>query len=350
MRFKVMCITMLFVAVLALTGCNRSANVINVFNWGDYLDESILAEFTAHTGIAVNYTTFASNEEMYTRIIAGGVGFDLLFPSDYMIERMIREERLLPINFDNIPNFRYIDEKFLDLPFDPGNRYSVPYKWGTLGILYNTVMVAEIAGDIVVDSWDIMWDERFSGSIFMYDSMRDAFAVALKRLGFSINSTNLDEIHAARDMLILQRPLVRAYVGDHVKDFMVNREAALALVYSGDAMFTMSLNPELNYVVPREGSNIWFDNMVIPYGAPNQEGAEAFINFLNYPEIALRNTLYTGYSTTNRAAFDLLPEDIRNNPVYWPPDEVYNRSEPFIHLGEFIAVYERAWTEVLASR
>ena len=337
----------ILVLLLVSAGCGGgSEDTIRVFNWGNYMDESILGEFTERTGIRVIYTTFASNEEMYSRVTAGGSDFDLLFPSDYMIERMIREELLYQLDFSNIPNFRYIDERFHNLPYDPGGLYSVPYMWGTLGILYNTAMV----GDVVVDSWDILWDPQFAGQIFMYDSMRDSFAVALKRLGFSLNTTNPDELMAARDSLIEQRPLVRAYVGDDVKHSMIGREAALAVVYSGDAMFTMELNPDLNYVVPREGSNVWFDAMVIPRGARNKAGAEAFINFLNYPEIALRNTMYIGYSTTNAAAFTMLPEEIRNDPVYWPPDEVYYRSEAFVHLGEFTAAFERAWTEVLAAR
>jgi len=336
--------------MLAMTACGDAENEIRVFNWGNFMDESIFAEFTELTGITVIYSTYASNEEMYTRVTGGGGGFDLLFPSDYMIERMIREELLLPLNFDNIPNVRYIDPRFIDLVFDPGNVYSVPYKWGTLGILYNTAMVYDIAGDIVVDSWDIMWDERFAGSIFMYDSMRDSFVPPLKRLGFSINTTNLDEMNAARDMLMAQMPLVRAFLGDHVKHSMIGNEAALALVYSGDAMFTMSLNPNLNYVVPLEGSNIWFDSMVIPRGARNQAGAEAFINFISSPEIALRNTLYTGFSTTNRRAFEMLPAEIQNDPVYWPSDYVINKSEAFVHLGEATAAWERAWTQVLATR
>ena len=334
------------VMMLALAGCGGdSDNTIRVFNWGNFMDESILAEFTEQTGIRVIYTTFASNEEMYTRVTSGGSNFDLLFPSDYMIERMIREELLYQLDFSNIPNYRYIDERFINLAYDPNNLYSVPYKWGTLGILYNTTMV-----DHVVDSWDILWDPHYAGQIFMYDSMRDTFAVALKRLGFSLNTTNPDELAAARDSLIEQRPLVRAFVGDEVKHAMIGREAALAVVFSGDAMFTMQLNDELNYAVPREGSNVWFDAMVIPRGARNKAGAEAFINFLNYPEIALRNTLYTGFSTTNSGAFEMLPEELRNNPVYWPSDEVYYRSEAFIHLGEFTAAFERAWTEVLAAR
>ena len=334
-------------AMLAvLTGCgNDDENVIRVFNWGNYMDLSLLDEFTAETGITVQYTTFASNEEMYTRVTAGGTGFDLLFPSDYMIERMIREELLAPLNFDNIPNFSYVDPRFLHLAYDPENRYSAPYKWGTLGILYNTTMVQE-----PVYSWNILWNQEYAGQIFMYDSMRDSFTVALKRLGFSLNTTNIDELTAARDSLIEQRPLVRAYVGDDVKHMMINREAALAVVYSGDAMFTMELNPELNYVVPIEGSNIWVDAMVIPYNARNQAGAEAFINFMHRPDVALRNTLYIGFSTTNTAAFEMLPEEWQNNPVYWPPDDVYYRSEVFVHLGEFNAAFERAWTEVLAAQ
>jgi len=343
---------LLLALALTLTGCDRNENVIRIFNWGDYMDGSIFAEFTELTGIEVRVTYFASNEEMHTRVTAGGTGagFDLLFPSDFMIERMIREELLRPINLDNIPNLRYIDQRFLDLPFDPGNRYSVPYKWGTLGILYNRAMVDAIAGDITVDSWNILWDERFEGNIFMYDTEREVFTVALKLLGYSINTTSIDELHAARDLLKVQRPLVRAFIGDPVRDSMIGREAALAMAYSGDAMFTMAHNNDLNFVVPMEGTSVWYDAMVIPRSARNPEGAEAFINFLSDPAIALRNTLYSGYSTANRGAFEMLPEEIRNNPIYWPPYDVFERSEPTLHLGDFIATITRAWEEVLAHR
>ncbi|MCL2216163.1 MAG: ABC transporter substrate-binding protein [Defluviitaleaceae bacterium] len=348
MKKFILGVALLVTLAISFTGCRGEE--IRVFNWGNYMDESIFAEFRAQTGIRVRYSNFGSNEEMHTRVTGGGGAFDLIFPSDYMIERMIREELLLPINFDNIPNIRYIDERFFYLPFDPENRYSVPYKWGTLGILYNAVMVREIAGDIVVDSWDILWDERFAGNIFMYDSMRDSFTPPLKRLGYSLNTTDIDELTAARDMLIQQRPLVRAFLGDLVKDSMIGNEAALALVFSGCARFSMGHNSDLNYVVPREGSNIWFDSMVIPRGARNQAGAEAFINFLSSPEIALRNTLYTGFTTTNWATLEMLPDEIRNDPAFWPSDEVIGISEAFIHLGEFTAVWDRAWVEVLATR
>jgi len=346
--FGVFMAALMVTMLVPLSGCGgNSDEVIRIFNWGDFMDESIFEDFRAQTGIQVIISYYASNEEMYARISSGGGSeFDLIFPSDYKIEQMIREGLLAPINFNNIPNLRYIDERFFDLPFDPDNRYSVPYKWGTLGILYNTTMV----GNTVVDSWDVLWDSQFAGNIFMYDSMRDSFAVALKRLGYSLNTTNIDELHAARDSLIEQRPLVRAFVTDDVKNAMIVGEAALAVVYSGDAMFSISQNPDLNYVVPREGSNIWFDSAVIPAGARNQAGAEAFINFINDPQIAMRNTMYTGFSTTNRGALELLPEEMSNNPIYWPSDEVYYRSEAFIDLGEFTHAFNRAWTEVLAAQ
>jgi spermidine/putrescine-binding protein len=217
--------------------------------------------------------------------------------------------------------------------------------WGTLGILYNTTMVHE-----PVDSWDVFWDERYRNNIFMYDSMRDTLAVAFKRLGFSLNSRNIVELNMARDILIEQKPLVRAYLDDAVKHSMIGREGALAVVYSGDAFFCIEENPELAYVVPREGSNVFYDAMVIPRGAKNKEEAELFINFLSRPDIALMNTLYIGYSTVNAGAFAMLPDDWKNCPVYWTPDEVYAKCETFLDLGGFIAEYDRAWTEVMAAR
>ncbi|MCL2707741.1 MAG: extracellular solute-binding protein, partial [Defluviitaleaceae bacterium] len=222
--------------------------------------------------------------------------------------------------------------------------YSVPYMWGTLGILYNTTMVDE-----EVDSWDILWDEKYSKRIFMYDSLRDSIGVALSRLGFSVNTLDASELEAAKKSLILQRPLVRAYMGDQVKHSMIGREGALSLVYSGDAIFCIEENAELDYAVPLEGSNVWFDAVVIPVGTQKKAEAEAFINFLCDPQIALLNTEYIGYSTVNSEAFKLLSDDLRNDPIYWPPDDVLERCAPFLDLGPFLAEYNRAWTEILAS-
>ena len=318
---------------------------INVFNWGDFIDPAVLRMFEAETGIEVFYSTYGSNEEMYTRLTAGGALFDVLVPSDYMIERLIYEERIMRIDWDQIPNARYIKPSFKHLDFDPDNLYSVPYKWGTFGILYNTTMV-----DQVVDSWTILWDEQFAGRIFMYDIARDTFGIAQKLLGFSLNSTDHDELRQARDLLLEQRPLVRAFLQDEIKDMLINREGALGVVFSGCGVWSISQNPELNYVVPKEGTQLWFDSMVIPVNAPNPAGAKAFINFMSRPDIALMNTLYTGFTTTNAGAFELLPYELQTCPIQWPSEEVLAASEVFTDLGPFRAYMERYWIEVLRGR
>lgn len=329
--------------IAALPSCGNQ-DALRFYNWGEYIDESIFEDFTRETGIKISYSNFASNEEMYARLKGGGSSFDLIIPSDYMIERMIREDMVEKINFDNIPNYKYIDERFRNLSYDPANEYSVPYMWGTLGILYNTEMV-----DGAADSWDIMWDENYRGQIIMYNSMRDSFTPALIKLGFTINTRSIDELHQARDLLIEQKPLVHAYMGDTVRDSMINREAALALMFSGDAVYCMEENPALGYSVPKEGSNIWFDSIIIPKGARNKEKAEAFINFLCRPDIALRNTEYIGFSTVNTGALEMLPPELLENPAYWPPQDVIDRCEIFLDLGDFVREFDIAWTRVLAS-
>jgi len=346
---------MLMLAGLLFTACNNDSadnnddsarTTITVFNWGDFIHPDVVGMFEEETGIRVTYSMYESNESMYERLVRVG-GFDVLFPSDYMIERLISEGLLHRLNWDNLPNASYIEPKFWEFSenFDPGNLYSMPYMWGTFGILYNSTMV-----DIPVESWQILWDEQFAGQIFMYDIARDTFGVAQKMLGFSLNSTNLEELHAARDALITQRPLVRAFQTDQIRDSMINREGALAVIYSGDAIVSMEENPELRFVVPMEGTQLFFDSMVIPASSQNIEAAEAFINFMTRPDIALMNTEFIGYSTTNTGAFEMLDEDMQNNSAYWPPDYVLYRSEVFKDLGEFRALMEEAWIEVMLSR
>ena len=333
----------LILLVPLLPSC-ENRDVLRIYNWGEYIDEDILEEFTDETGIKISYTNYASNEEMYARLKGGGSSFDLIIPTDYMIERMIREDMLEKIDFNNIPNFKNIDERFKNLAYDPTNEYSVPYMWGTNGILYNSEMV-----DGEVTSWDILWDEGYARQIIMYNSMRDSFVPALIRLGYSINTRDVGELHEARDLLIAQKPLVHAYMGDTVRDSMINDEAALALIFSGDAIFCMDENPALAYAVPMEGSNIWFDSIVIPKGARNKDKAEAFIDFLCRPDIALKNTEYIGYSTVNTETLKMLPPELAENPAYWPPDEVIDRCVIFLDLGDFTEEFDRAWTMVLAS-
>jgi len=343
-RLIIICFILVAAMLSSMLSACSDQDVLRIYNWGEYMDEDILDEFTKETGIRISYSTYASNEEMYARLSGGGSSYDLIIPTDYMIERMIKEDMLEKIDFDNIPNFKNIDNRFNNLSYDPANEYSVPYKWGTNGILYNTDMV-----DGAVNSWDILWDENYKGQIIMYNSMRDSFVPALIRLGFSINTRSQSELEQARDSLIEQKPLVYAFMGDAVRDAMINNEAALALIFSGDAVYCIEENPSLAYAVPEEGSNIWFDSIVIPKGVRNKANAEAFIDFLCRPDIALRNTLYTGFSTVNTEALGMVPKEWLDNPAYWPPDYIIKRCEIFLDLGDFAQEFDRAWTRVLAS-
>lgn len=335
----------LLIVLFAFTGCGGGGDQerLYVFNWGLFIDESVLEMFQEEYGIRVIYSTYSTNEEMYAQVVHGGSVFDVIVPSDYMVERMIYEGLLARINWDNVPNARYIDSRFRNPAHDPQGLYSVPYKWGTFGIVYNTTKVNQ-----VVDSWSILWDEEFAGEIFMYDSSRCTIGAAQKMMGFSMNSRDINELNQVRDALIAQAPLVRAYLADQIIDNMINGEGALGTVYNGCARWIIYYNPDHNFAVPIEGTQLWFNSMVIPANAQNHEGAEKFINFMNRPDIALLNTLYTRYSTSNTGAFELLPEDWQNCPIYWPSADILARAETFVDLGdEFRGEFERAWTEIL---
>lgn len=334
---------LLLLLTLILSGCSRNKETLYVYNWGDYMDESVIAEFEKETGIKVVYDTFATNEDMYVKIKSGGSSYDLIFPSDYMITRMRDEGMLERINLANIPNFKYIDDRFKGQDYDPNNEYSIPYMWGTVGILYNTTMV-----DDPVDSWDILWDPKYSKQILMLDSQRDAIGIALIKAGYSLNSTDPTEISEAGELLKQQKPLVLAYALDEIKDKMVAGEAALALVWSGEAIYAMQENPDLDYAIPKEGTNLWFDGMAIPKGAKNKEAAEKFIDFLCRTEIAFRNADYTGYATPHIEARELLDPEIRNNKAAYPDEEDLVNTEVFVSLGEVLKEYDRVWTEVKA--
>ena len=251
---------------------------------------------------------------------------------------------LYKINKDNIPNLKNIDERFLDLSFDPDNTYSIPYMWGTVGILYNTTMVTE-----PVDSWKILWDEQYSGQILMYDSVRDTIGVTLISLGYDINTRNADEVVAAQDALIKQKPLVRAYLTDDIKMEMINGSAAMGVMYSGDAVACIAENEDLAYALPQEGSIVWFDNVIIPKSSQHTAEAEAFINFLCGAEVARQNTEYIGYSTPNKAALALMDAEYTDDPTYNPPQDVLDRCTVFHDLGDFISVFSDAWTKVKAA-
>ncbi|HAA25717.1 MAG TPA: spermidine/putrescine ABC transporter substrate-binding protein [Ruminiclostridium sp.] len=331
-----------------LSGCGKDRVVLNVYNWGDYIDKSLIAKFEKETGIKINYEMFETNEHMMAKLETGGTNYDLIFPSDYLIEEMIKKDMLQKIDFNNIPNFKYIDDRFKGLDYDPNNEYTVPYFWGTLGILYNTDMVDE-----PVNSWDILWDEKYAGKILMLDSMRDTIGVALKRLGYSVNSTDPKEIEEAKNSLIEQKKLVNGYYVDEIVDMMINGDAAIALNWSGAAMEIYWQDVDyIEYAVPEEGANLWFDCMVIPKTSRNKKEAEMFINFLLDPENAYQNTEFVGYSTPNKAALEMMmtenPE-VMDLPAYLPSEEILNRCEVFKDLGSVKELYNQAWMEITAQ-
>ncbi len=328
-----------------LVGCGsskKSEEVLNVYNVGDYIDESLIDKFEEETGITVVYETYDTNEAMYQKVKSGSSNYDLVFPSDYMVEKMIKEDMLQEIDYNNIPNYKYIGEQYKKPAYDPENKYSVPYMWGTFGIIYNKTMVDE-----PVDSWDILWNPKYEGQIQMLDSVRDTMGIALKKLGYSLNSTNPEEIAKAEEELKKQKPLLQAYVNDDGKSRILAEEAAMGIVYSGDALMMIGENPNLDYVAPKEGTNRWVDAMAIPKTAENKDLAEQFINFLLDPENSKINIDYIGYSTPNDAAYELLDEETKNNPIAYPSQEVLDKSEVFIDLDpDTLRLYDDAWTRI----
>ena len=319
-----------------------------VYNWGEYIDPEVLTIFEEETGINVIYEEFETNEIMYPKVSSGAIAYDLVCPSDYMIQRMIENDLLAEIDFDNVPNVKYIGEDYMQQSrqFDPENKYSIPYCWGTVGILYNKTMVDE-----PVDSWSILWDEKYKDNILMQDSVRDAFAVALRYLGYSLNSTDLDELTEAEELLIEQKPLVQAYVIDQVRDKMIGNEAAIGVIYSGEAIYTQWENPDLEYVIPKEGSNIWIDSWVIPKNAEHKDNAEKFLNFLCRPDIALMNFEYITYSTPNVEAQEMIEDEtIRSSEIAFPDLSKLPELETFRYLGpEADAVYNELWNKVKSN-
>lgn len=357
---KVLALGIALVSCVALLACttvkndesdelkNKSDNVLYVYNWGDYIDPSLLTKFEEETGITVKYDVYDTNEIMYQKLKSGNVHYDVVFPSDYMVQKMTNENMLKKIDTSKLPAYKNIDESFKSLAYDPNNEYSVPYTWGTVGIMYNKKMVKE-----PVDSWDILWDPKYKDNVIMVDSPRDAIGIALKKLGYSLNSTDPKQLEEARDELIKQKTsgMIRAYMVDEVKDAMASGEAALSVVWSGDAITMMDINPDLAFALPKEGSNKWFDAVCIPTGAQNVQNAYKFINFLCEPENAAINAEYIGYSTPNKAALSILPEEITENDVSYPSNENLKNFEVFEDLGkEATKNIDQLWVEVKAAR
>ncbi len=345
-------LTLLLTLALALSLCAcgggsaaQSKGDVNIYNWGEYIDEDILSQFERDTGIHVNYNTYSDNESLYAALMSGAAEYDVVIPSDYMISRLISEDALEPLNLDNIPNAANIDDSLKGLEYDPDNTYSVPYMSGVVGVIYNKTMVSGTP-----DSWDILWDESLSGQILMFDNSRDAMAIALKKLGYSLNTTDEAQLQEAQALLEQQKPLVQAYVMDQIFDKMEAGEAAVGPYYAGDAVTMMEENPDLGFYFPKEGSNHYVDAMCIPKGAANKENAEAFINFMCEPEIMRDNAEYTHYTTPSAQAREMLDEELQNSPYIYPKDAVLQNTEVFINLpAETLALYDKLWMDLKAS-
>lgn len=332
------------IAVIPLVGCFGGAQArptLRVFNYGMFIDPAVLREFEEEYGVRIIYNEFNSNEEMYIVVSRNPRAHDVIVASDYMIDRMIQEELLARLDHSLIPNIRNIAPQYLGAAYDPNNEFSIPYKVGTLGIIYNTTMVYE-----PVTSWSALWDERYAGEIFIWDSVRDGVGMALAYLGFSMNSTDEEELMAAQEALLRQRPLVQAYLGDEIMDKMIGGEGILALEYSGGAAFSMSENPDLNFVVPYEGSNKWKNSWAVLRETEELELAHKFINFINRPDVARRNMAFTFYTTPVYAAWEYFDDC----PVKFPSDEVLARSEEFVFDREGARRKAEIWTIVTATR
>ncbi|WP_338450745.1 ABC transporter substrate-binding protein [Niallia oryzisoli] len=319
-----------------------SGNTLTVFNWGDYIDEELIKNFEKETGIKVIYETFDSNEAMLTKIKQGGTSYDVAVPSEYMIEKMQEEDLLIPLDHSKLPNEKYIDSRFMDLPFDPENQFSIPYFWGTVGIVYNP----ELLGDIVIKGWNDLWNPKLENKILLVDGAREVMGIGLNSLHYSLNDTNKDHLLEAKKKLETLTPNIKAIVGDEIKILMANEEAAIGVVWSGDAADIMWENEKLDYVVPEEGSNLWFDNMVIPKTAKNIDGAHQFINFMLDPKNAAQNTDYVSYSTPNKEALKYLDEEVVSDERFYPDVELTKRLEVYENLGKkMLAYYNELYLE-----
>lgn len=342
-----LCIILTVVTTLSGCGSKKSENTLTILNYGKYIDPKVLEMFEEETGIRVDYEEYITPENMYTKYKAGAIDYDLICTSDYMIEKLIKEGQVLPINYDNIPLIKNLDDTYFTYSesFDPDKKYSLPYFFGTVGILYNKKMVDESK----VNSWDILWDEDYKEQIIMPNSVRDAFMVALKRLGYSLNTTDDARLLEAQTLLLEQKPLVYSYLVDEAQDEMIAENAAMAVVYSGEAGYAMEFNDNLAFQVPKEGSNMWIDSWFMPKTCTNQENAEKFLNFLCREDVARLNFEYVYYATPNTEVYQQLDSDIQTNPTIFPPKEILDNCEVLKTLDDNATMrYSELWLELKA--
>lgn len=340
----ILIIVLLFLGVKQLERASglSGADTLTIYNWGDYIDPNLIKVFEKESGYKVNYETFDSNEAMFTKIQQGGTGYDITIPSEYMIQKMMQEEMLLPIDHQKLIGLENIDERFLNLSFDPNNDYSIPYFWGTLGIVYNDKFIQEDK----IQHWDDLWLTELKDNIILIDGAREVIGFSLNSLDYSLNSKNDHQLRQATDKLNKLTTNVKAIVADEIKMYMINEESTVAVTFSGEAAEMIDNNEHLHYVIPSEGSNLWFDNIVIPKTAKNIDGAYAFINFMLRPEVAAQNAEYIGYSTPNKVAKTLLPKEISEDEQFYPEDETIAHLEVYEDLGsEYLGIYNDLFLE-----
>jgi spermidine/putrescine-binding protein len=331
----------LLVAPFLLGGKAASGErVLNLYIWSGYIAPETIRKFESRMGVRVNLDLYDSNEAMLAKVQAGNAAYDVLCPSNYPIQALLKQNLLRPLDHSALPHLANLDPRFLDQAFDPANRYSVPYFWGTAGIGFNRRRVGD------VDSWAVLWDPRYRGRILMLDDARETFGAALKRMGVSLNATDPVLLGRAQELLLRQKPLVRSYNSSNYEDILLSGDVWLAQGWNGQFALAMEQGPDLDYMVPKEGSSLFLDSLVIPALAPHPELAHAFIDFTLEAEIAAEICQTMRYSTPNRAALALLPERLRRNPAIFPPPEVLSRVELIEDIGEATLLYDRLWTEV----
>jgi spermidine/putrescine transport system substrate-binding protein len=337
----VICAAMFLCLFAGCGGSKASKGVVNVYNWGEYIDTDLVTQFEKETGITVNYKTYEDNEQMYSVLKQGGVSYDVVIPSDYMISRMINEDMLEPIDLDKIPNYSLINDSLKNEAYDPDNKYSVPYMWGTVGIIYDPSVVGE------VDSWSALFDAKNSGNILMFDNSRDSMGIALKYLGYSLNTTDENELNKAFELLKQQKPLLQGYVMDQIFDKLESGEAAIGAYYAGDYLKMHDTNPKLKFCIPKEGSNEFVDAMCILKNAANKENAEAFINFMTGTQQSLQNSKYIGYTSPNKEVKGLLDADELTMSVMYPDEAKLAKCESFVNLPqETLDYYDSMWVKL----
>ena len=326
---------------------------VNVYNWGEYISDGsdgsldVNKAFEELTGVKVNYSTFASNEELYVKLKVGGIQYDVIIPSDYMIEKLIKENLVRKLNYNNIPAHTNIANRFKKLPFDPTGEYSLAYTWGVTGIVYNRKLVTEAENEI---DWKILFDKKYKGQILMYYNPRDAFGIAQAYLGYSLNTTNETELRECARILKEQKTLVQSYVMDEIYDKMEAGEAALGVYYAGDSLSMIDSNPDLNFVIPRKGANLFVDSICIPAASGSPELAEMYINFLCEPEIALANIEYINYASPNDGAIAIMSDNTKNNKIIYPDKETLDNCEVYITLPDDTNILmEDLWNEILSN-